>query len=278
MKSRLLILALLSVSLRFCSAQAPSGAVNFSFGTDTPVFDLTGSYGFTQQLNGTGGTPTDLSFGIALVNDTRGGLTGSGSALVSIGDGSFAPFGANYIARGRVSGGGAKATRVTLTVHLFGSDTVSGVPNVAISGMITYDLTVDPVALALNGTGRGQISLGKLGSSHISSDVGPIPLPQGVDGTWVVQMTIVPLNRLAGSGTIIVGNVVDQNVGTVGRSLPEGLTGTFSASANLAKVKLTGSNNSRGTSLNLTFTPDGGIDSANGTILGQKVLISSTGP
>lgn len=278
MKSRLWILALFALSVRFCSAQAPSGPVSFSFGADTPVFDLTGSYEFTQQVTETGGTATDISFGVALVNNARGGLSGSGSTLVTIGDGSFAPFAANYVVRGRISGGGAKATRVTLTVRLFGSDTVLGVPNVGIGMTITYNLTVDPVALALNGTSRGQLSLGKLGNSHINSDVGPVLLPQGVDGTWVVQMNILPLNRLAGSGTIIVGNVVDQNLGTVGRSLPEGLTGSFSASANLAKVRLTGNNNGRGTSLILTFAPGGSVDSLSGTILGQKVLISGSGP
>jgi hypothetical protein len=276
MKRRLLVLPLLALSLQFCSAQAPSGAVNFAFGSDTPVFDLTGNYQFDQQITGAGGTLTDLSFGISFANDPRGGLTGSGTTLVSIGDGSFAPFAANYVVHGRISGGGAQATRVTLAVRLFGVDTVAGVPNTPISITIAYNLTVDPVALALNGTSRGQVSLGRLGSSHINSDVGPISLPDGVDGTWVVQMTIVPLRQLGGSATIVVGNVVDQNLGTIGRTLTTSLNGNFSARSDLARVRLTGQNDSRGTSLNVTFDSSDNLDALNGTIMGQKVLISAT--
>lgn len=276
MKRRFLVLPLLAVSLQFCSAQLPPNPVTFDFGSATPVFDLTGSYQFDQQITGVGGSQSDLSFGITLANTTSGGLSGSGTTLVYIGGGSIAPFAANYRVSGRISGGGAQATRVTLTVVFFGEDTVAGLPNTPISGTLTYNLTVDPIGLALNGTVRGKLSLGALGGGRINSSFGPISLPDGVDGTWIVQMNIVPLNRLGGSGTIVVGNVVNADQDTVGRTLTTGLTGNISSSTGLANVRLSGLPGSGGTSLNLTFDSSANLDAANGTILGQKVLVSST--
>jgi hypothetical protein len=275
-KSALLFLPIVALSLQMCSAQAPSGEVSIPFGIDTPVFDLTGSYQLDQSIVGEGGTATDLNFGVYLNLSPGGALTGSGSTLVSVGDGSLAPFAATYSVTGRVGGGGAKAVRATFTVQLIGEDTVFGIPNTSIHISVAYNLTVDPTTLTLNGTARGGITLGSKGG-RIKSAVGPLALPEGVDGTWTLQMHIVPLSTLGGSGEIVVGSVVNANAETVGRDLQTGLTGTYSAASNLAHVTLAGlrSAYSSGSVVSLSFTPDGTVDSMHGTILGQTVKIAS---
>jgi len=158
-------------------------------------------------------------------------------------------------------------------VQLSGRDTVIGIPNTPIHISVSYNMTIDTNALALNGTARGSLSLGQ-NSARIKSAVGPIPLPQGVDGTWALQMNIVPYTRLGGSGIITVGSVLNANEGTIGRVLQTSLTGTYSSANNLARVTLTG-RSGRGTSaLSLSFTPDGAVQTMHGTILGQKVKIT----
>lgn len=271
-KSLFLSLPLFALSLWTCCAQVTSGPLNIPFGIDTPVFDITGDYALTQSVVGQGGALTDLSFGVSINNSPSGGLSGSGQTLVSIADGSFAPFAANYVVRGKISGGGTNNIRVTFVVQLSGRDTVVGNPNTPIHITVSYNLIIDTSGLALNGTVRGSLKLGN-NSARINSTVGPIPLPQGVDGTWTLQMSIVALNRLSGSGVITVGTVVNANAGTVGRVLDTGLTGSYSATSNLARVALVGRNGARGSTLNLTFFPDGTVNSMRGTILGQRVTI-----
>jgi hypothetical protein len=275
-KSPLLFLPIFALSLQICSAQAPSGAVNIPFGIDTPVFDLTGSYTLDQTISGIGGTPTDLNFGISLNLGPGGALTGSGQTLVSVGAVGTSPFAANYIVKGRVGGGGNNDVRATFVVQLVGLDTVFGIPNTPIHITVAYNLTVDPTTLTLNGTARGSISLGGK-SGRINSTITPLPLPQGVDGTWTLQMNIVPLSTLGGSGTIVVGSVVNANNATVGRVLQTGLRGTFSSASDLARVTLVGlrSAYSSGSTVSLSFTPAGSVNTLHGTILGQRVLITS---
>lgn len=266
------VFALLTPASR---AQAPSGVINIPMGANTPVYDLTGYYDLDQSIEGAGGTLTDLSFSVYLNNGPGGALTGTGTALVTLADGEVAPFAASYVATGRVSGGGNNPVHVTLTVRLVGNDTVVGIPDTRIRITVTYNLTVDPVGLALNGSAKGSLSLGG-DSARINSAVGPFALPSGADGTWSVQMSIVPLNRLDGTGVITVGSGLNANAQTIGRVLQTGLTGSYSVQTGVSRVTLNGLGFSRGSSLKLNFFSDGSIESFSGTILGQKVLFTAS--
>ncbi len=259
-KNHLLVAAVLLASLPCCLAQeAPSGLVSFAFNKSTvPVWDLTGDYQFDQSIQAVGDTTVDLSFGISITNDVQGRLRGSGVAFVAVGNDLVA---GNYTASGRVSGGG-QATRVTLQLRLTGDDVIGGVQT-RFSISVKYDLTVNPQGLSLVGRARGNSSFAKLGSGPIHDDDISVSLPAGADGSWTAQMNIVPLNRLGGSGSIVLSN---------SRTLPTSLSGSFSTSTALAKVKLAGINEGRGTQLNLDFfTGASQPEAVNGKILGQTV-------
>lgn len=260
-KRRVLFFPLLVLSLHLCRAQAPSGPINFSFDTNTPVFDLTGTYQLDQQMLGASGASNDLAFAVALVNDVHGGLRGAGSTVVDIGNGASL-FAGNYTVRGRVSGGAGHPTRVTLHVHLVGQDTVLGTLNTHFSVSVQYELVVDPGTLTLAGTSRGQAAFGGIGSSRIRGDIVPVPLSPSVDGTWAVQMDVVTLDKIGGSGTIFLPN---------GRTFQMDVSGHYSASQNLARTRLMGINGSQGTTLNLNFTSPNVVESFTGRILGQTV-------
>jgi hypothetical protein len=258
LKSRWLVLPLLILSASFAFAQAtngtpPSGTLTFSFDTDSPpVFDLSGSYTLDQVTE----EGIDLNFGIDVTQSVSGMITGSGQTIVNYS--SSAPVAANYKVKGKISGGGAHPTRVTLSVHLTGHDTVLGQDS-TFNITLQYDLTIDPAALTLTGTSKGHANFSHLGSNRIKTTVTPIGL---ASGTWSLQMTLGPFgNKLKGTGVITLAD---------SRTLQMRLTGTYSPESDLSKVKLTGFGDSRGTTVKIEFT-SAGLVGLNGKILNQTV-------
>jgi hypothetical protein len=127
---------------------------------------------------------------------------------------------------------------------------------------IVYNLTL--TGDTLSGSSRGKARFAKLGTGKIKSNVS-IPLPAGVDGAWTVNMNILPLKKLTGTATIVF---------TSGRKLSGNLTGSFSPNSNLAKVRITGVNDARGTSISLNFNNSEGVPTAvsvRGKLLGQTL-------
>jgi hypothetical protein len=257
---RLLVLALLVFSLQVCSAQAPSGTITIPVDpTVAPIWDLTGTLDVSQPVQSSGGEVL-LGFAIPVTQDARGRLTGSGVIFLDVNGETVA---SDFTADGRVSGGG-DSTKVTLTVKLTGEDVVAG-GQTPFNITITYKLKVDPEGLVLVGTSRGNARFKSLGiRGNIKSDVS-IPLPAGVDGSWAIQMDILALNNLGGTGSFALSN---------GRSLPANLTGSFSEKSNASKVKLTGFDEGLGSSVNLNFTTtEAGVEiqKLRGKVLGQTV-------
>ena len=257
MKSRLLFVAVLVLSLPLCFAQ--TSPVNFTFSSDeTPLYDFTGEFQVEDVLQG-GAGDVPLAFGITITDDGRGRLRGSdvlGADLtfLTIGNDTVA---ANYVVTGRV-GGGVNATRVTLTVRLFGEDTIGGV-STKFNLVIRYDLQV--MGGVLQGKSRGSAKFAKLGSARILNPAVSLALPAGMDGSWSLQMNIVPLSKLAGSGSIVLSN---------GRVLASSLSGRFSSGR--FTVKLTGIDDNGGGRLNLVFFEGAGSPEIFiGRILGQTI-------
>ena len=235
----------------------PSTAVNFLFsGSAAPIYDLTGGYRFDQQVSVMGGNTVNLSFPLSFTQDAAGRLQGSGLTTVRVGSDSLA---ASYVVNGRLSGGG-RLTRATFVVRLEGQDAgADGHPSLRSS--IRYSLAVS--ARGLNGTARGSANLAKLGRGSIQSLISGVPLPAGVDGSWSVQLAVVGADRLAGTGAILLPN---------GRSLQASLTGNSSTDSGVGRIKLSGVDQDRGNTLNLSLSGQtNALRKLSGRILGQTV-------
>jgi len=236
--------------------EAPSGFVSFDFSTnDVAVYDLSGSLQFDQTMIGAGQSEIGLSYGINVTEDVRGFITGSGTTAVNAGDNFVA---ADYVARGRISRRGG-FTRVSLTVRLRGNDAFGGITT-PFNIVISYSLVVSPETGTLEGTARGRGSFGPLGSTRIHSDVS-IPLPNGADGSWSLQMNLVSFNRLGGTATVVLSN---------GRVLSFNINGRFSSALDRSTVRLIGVGNSRGNNATLIFDSD--VLLLRGALFGQTVF------
>jgi hypothetical protein len=86
-----------------------------------------------------------------------------------------------------------------------------------------------------------------------------VAIPGGSDGTWMLQMNVVPLSKLGGSALVILSN---------GRTLQFNLTGSYSAARDTSKIKMAGINDSRGNSLSVVLGPESRL---RGKVFGQSV-------
>jgi len=235
---------------------APSGPVGFSFpNLSVPVYDLTGSYQFSQGAKLASGAVVNLSLGCSLVQDAAGRLQGSGVTSVQVGN-DVLP--AQYSVTGTVTGGGGKATRASLAASWVVQNSSAGGKPSTIS--VQYNLQVN--LGFLDGTARGQAKLAGLGNGAISAPVAGVPLPVGADGSWNVAMNLQPPG---GTGSITLPN---------GRSLQASPAVTFSASSGLERVTISGAGTNRATTLTINFFPATKVlDSLSGKVLGQTVTV-----
>ena len=137
---RLLLAAIFLVSgISIGLAQAPSGVLtNFISGSTAPVYDLTGSYGLDQTIEGIGGTPVDLSFQVFINQDAQGRLQGLGNiTLVGVGNNVVAGI---YTLSGRVLTTRGE-THARFIVHMRNRDVVAGV-NSPFNIVIRYDFVI----------------------------------------------------------------------------------------------------------------------------------------
>src|SRR5262245_15808119 len=255
-RSLLVFIALLA-SARISLAAPPSGFVGFSFETNAPVYDLSGSLLFDQTMSGAGGTQTPLSYGINITQDARGFITGSGIIEVAVGNDFVA---AEYTAKGKISTKDG-VTRVSLNVKLKGEDAFGGVVT-DFRITIEYSLFINPETGALEGTARGSGKFGPAGSTKIRSEVSVGTSP-GSDGSWVLQMNIVAFSKLSGTAVVVLSN---------GKTLNFTLKGTFDSSLERSTIKLTGTGDSRGNSAKVIFD-DSELLLLQGKLLGQNVSL-----
>ena len=237
-----------------------SGPIGFSFpNLSVPVYDLTGSYQFDHGITVAGGAKVNLSLGCSLVQDAAGRLNGAGVTSVQVGSDSLT---AQYSVNGMVTGGGGKATRVSLSASWVVQNPSAGGKTSMIS--VQYNLQVN--LGFLDGTARGQAILAGLGSRTINAPVAGVPLPMGADGSWNVTMNLQPPG---GTSSITLPN---------GRSLLASPKVTFSASTGLERVTLSGAGTNQGTTLTINFFPATKVlDSLSGKVLGQTVTVKSAG-
>ena len=257
-KRSVLLVAALLASARFCQADAPDGVFPFSFGvTNAAVYDLSGGLQLNQTMVGPAGTEVALSYGVDLTQDARGFFTGSGETIVQIGENDFVA--AAYSVKGRIRVIG-DSTHATLVVRLRGEDFIAGVFT-AFSISIVYELNVAAETGTLEGGARGSAKFGRLGRSKISATPVSVALPSGAGGGWTLQLTIVPLNRLAGSALVILPN---------GRTFQAHLSGRFFGDQSV--VTISGFAEGRGNSVTITFNTDNEVLFLRGRVLGQLVV------
>ncbi len=223
---------------------------------NTRFMIVSGSLQLDQTMIGAGGAEVALSYGISLTQDARGFSTGAGETIVVIGDNDFVA--AEYSVKGRIRVVG-DATHVTLVVRLRGEDVIAGV-STTFNISIVYELDVARETGTLEGGARGTAGFGRLGKSRIRSAVS-VGLPSGADGTWTLQMTIVPLNRLAGSALVILPN---------GRTFQAHLSGRFFGDQSV--VRISGFAEGRGNSVTIIFNTGNEVLFLRGRVLGQLVV------
>jgi hypothetical protein len=260
---RSLFIAVLVFAIQSSHAVAPIGAISIPIDpTVAPVYDLNTTVSPSHSIIGSGGALTPMSYDLPLSMDASGRITSAGGPVVlTVGDSAVA---SDVKVSGRISGGGGNVTKVNITVKLSGEDIVAGV-STPFKVTITYNLKIDPTTLTLVGTARGNAKFTKLnGGGNIKEDVS-IPLPTGIDGSWTAQMDILPLTGLSGTGSFVLSTT---------RSLSANLSGTYSSKTDVAKVKMTGINEGKGSSVNIDFTTsDTGstLQKLRGRVSGQTV-------
>jgi hypothetical protein len=249
----------------------PSGQIAFGFGpTNAPVWDFTGPYVLDQPMIGAGESSVPLVYSIFVNHDPNGRLHGSGTTLVTIDTETVA---ASYSVSGKVRGGG-NDTHGEVTVKVNGFDSIAGESR-KFSIRATYKVSVDPESFTLTGSVSGKVTMSGLSSSSIRGNSEEVPLPPGVNGSWLLLMDILPLKKLAGTGTVFLSNFVpaDTPGGIPGqRVLPMKLSGSYRSDTDLSTVSLTGINEARGTSLKVKFHTGAPAPTyLKGKLLGQKV-------
>ena len=255
-------IAVLFLFLGWAQAQPPSGLVSIPFGNDVaPVWDLGGTLTLEQTMQGAGDQDVPLNFSVDVTQDASGKLSGSGITILNIGNDFVA---ADYTLTGKISGGGNSVNRASFTVKLSGQDVITGL-NTRFSINLKYKLEGDVGQQAFVGTVKGNANFSGMSSAKIDTDVTVLLAPT-MDGSWVLDMNILALNKLAGSANIVLPN---------GRVLPTELSGSFSPNSGVSKINLKGINEGKGTSLNLklvnSLEGELVVDSMKGKILGQSV-------
>jgi type 1 fimbria pilin len=266
-KSRLWC-AVLVLTAQFGTVQAQT-LIGFDFDTSNyPAWDVSGTYQLDQPISGAGGTPVPLSYSVYINHDAKGRLSGSGTGLVNI-DGQVVA--ANCTLKGSVSGGG-NGTRVNFSVNFKGKDWFYGVYR-SFNGHVDYKLNVDPTELTLVGTARGNVSIGGSGG-NIKVDA-VLPLPAGVNGSWTVNMGVIPLKQFIGTGTIDIAAYDSPELPggwPATRILYTDVKGSYNDSKNLANSNLNGIDEAKGSNLTVKFQPGSTFPTKmSGKVLGQQI-------
>ena len=237
----------------FCAvsamAQVPSGPFSYVF-TNTPLWDVTGTYHLSGTSNGVTVTAT-----FVMTNSAAGAITGTQTEVLN--DGS-----------------------ITLTVD----DTVTGKISVKAGEAVASLKSSGPVTGTLSGTAKGKstasvvesnltvevafsealkLQAGSVKASRKFAAVVSTALPAGMDGDWTLDTDITTNGtKLAGTGTLTLSN---------GRFFNYLITGSYNTGTEVAKLKLAGQGVAAKTSLSLTTEGTNMVlTTLKGKVLGQK--------
>jgi hypothetical protein len=227
--------------------EVPSGTFTYVF-TNLPLWDTTGSY--TNHISASGKSDTVI---MDLTQSATGKITGTRTDSISGGSHVTMTITGKVTVKGGVTG--AK-------VKMKGTVTADGYTGPATGKGTT---TLDSSALTIEIVGSEKLCvntpIGKKCETFTADTTSA--LPAGLTGDWTLDTNIAADgDKLSGTGTLTL---------STGRVLTYQITGSYSTTAEDAKLKLVGETDAIGTSLSLT-THGTAMDltALKGKVLGQK--------
>jgi hypothetical protein len=233
----------------FCQAQL-GGEYIYGF-TNPPLWDFSGTY-VTTEL---GLTRTSI-----LNVAPSGTVTGSGNLHYD--DTNGIVFNADQTSKGKVT---ANATLgVRLSVKGSGEFTVD-LGEGPLTGPLKGSLnaTLDPATRTLNGPIVAKLCIPKAGCETVSTNT-TLNLPANMDGTWELTLNVQTSgSSVTGTATVTLSS---------GRELPYTVTGSYSSSTGISKLKLKGTGEAARTALSTTVDGAGNLLTLKGKLFGQPLL------
>jgi hypothetical protein len=240
-----------------------NGAYNHDFSGEVPLWDISGSYSYSD-----GGTVVDFT----LTEDPSGGLTGTGT--YNFNNTGIALTGSATIT-GKISGPSTapKVSFKVLVTNGSGMIEIEGITHdVTFTGTINANSNLDGahsqlvftsgstlLKLLEPSTGRRKTLSGKVNHSTLA-------LPVDSDGDWTLDLTLNPVP----SSTKYTGTSTVTTSPAPGTPPSFTATGTYTSRTDTSKITL----KRTGSSLNLLISTAGSnmtVKSANGTLYGQTV-------
>lgn len=246
---RRLILLLAAIFPVICSAQL-FGEYQFNFTSSFPLWDLSGTYVTTD-----GGLERTSNLNVS----PAGVVTGTGTLQY---DDSGISLVATQASSGRVTANAKLGVRIL--VNGKGHFDVNS-DGLELSGPFKGSLkaTLNPIERTLNGTLSGTFCIPKQGCQTISTNT-TLQLPAGMDGSWSLTLDVQTIgNSVIGTAIVLLSN---------GRELPFDVTGSYSATKSLSKLKLKGTGTAARTALSVAIDNTGQFVSLKGKLLGQPLV------
>ena len=245
-----LILLIAALFPFFCSAQL-TGEYTYSF-TNPPVWDFTGTY-VTTEL----GLVRTSTLNVA----PSGAVTGSGN--LHFDDGSGIVFDGNQTTKGKVTANATLGVRLSAKGSgEFTLDLGEGPLTGPFKGSL--NATLDPAARTLSGPISAKLCIPRAGCETVGTNT-TLTLPANMDGTWSLKLNIQTSgSSVTGTATITLSN---------GRELPYDVTGSYSSSTGISKLKLKGTGEATRTSLSTTLSGNGALLTLKGKLFGQAVAL-----
>ena len=232
-----------------CSAQL-TGQYQFAFTTNLPVWDLSGTYSYSN-----GG----FEITKALSHAATGALTGAGTAHLN--DGST-DISAAETSTGRVRGHNKTATML----NVVGRGQFSGQAlgrNISGPFVGNLGIALDPASLMVSGNQTASFCVSGLGCRALTTNV-TFALPEDMTGAWLLAMVINTSNNVVrGTATAELSN---------GRTLSFRVRGRFRPTTGLTMLRATGTGNAFGTRLRLTLDGAASLQTLGGKLFGQKLV------
>lgn len=270
-----LLVSTLLLSLSLCRAQQTLPAIvtyNFDTNSNVQLWDLTGTYSVSVTLTEKNGISVPLTLAFNIVQDAAGNLHGVARDFqaISFGDGNL--FTVTYTIIGRITTvAGAPTAR--FVVRFVGNGTEGSLPNVNFSAILLVDAVPNAEDGQLEGNAKFSAKLGG-GLEGVSGTISPfsVPLPPGVDGTWILTL------QLLGGRSLIGSAIITTDAGqTMGFTVSGPLNANSTNSAVFARLRGSGaiaSTSIGGVGSSATISTDFSFDSGtlSGKLMGQTFL------
>jgi hypothetical protein len=243
------LLVLVAILWPLVSSAQWVGGFSFNFAGDQAVWDLSGIHSISNST---------LEIEQSLAHAPNGRVTGTHALQLRE---SGATIRANETMRGRV---GVARGQVTLAASGTGRFTgmVSGFP---VSGTTSSStaFALDPTSRTVGGRQSATFCVPARGCQTFRTNVS-FALPEGVDGSWSLTLSITNDAPVRGVATVQLAN---------GRTLDWNVRGRVKGE--MARLRLVGIDETRGIGLQAKLGSDGSLRSLRGKLFGQPVRFAA---